>query len=123
MLQPRGHLLILQAVICILMTAAVFVQSTNTPFQLELMRNQGSNIITLRCRNDSLHEPGAVFYLNGSELNPENYPAFRDEDRQPGVVTFQIKRQLEGMYSCGIGIGEMKSSSSSLIGKHSHACM
>ena len=121
MLQPGGHLLIVQAVI--LMTAAVFVQSTNTTFQLELTRNQDSNIITLRCRNDGSQEPGAVFYLNGSELNPENYPAFRDEDRQPGVVAFQIKRQLEGMYSCGIG--EIKSSSTSLIGKHmnNHASM
>ena len=120
MLQLKG-VQILQIVV--LMITAVLVQSTNTTFQLQLTRNQGSNVITLRCRNDSgLHELGAVFYLNGSELSTENYPAFSNHDGQPGVVTFQIKRQLEGMYSCGIE--GMKSSPNSLIiSKYDHVCM
>ena len=114
MLQFKGYFLILQIVILVeLMTAAVFAQST---IQVQLIRSQGSNIITLRCQNNSNFEPRAVFFLNSSELSPTNYPAFRNQENQPGVVTFQIKRQLEGMYSCGVG--EMKSSPISLISKY-----
>jgi hypothetical protein len=98
----------------------VFVRSSNTTFQLQFSRNQGSNVITLMCRNlsDSLSEAGAVFYLNGSELNPENYPRFSNQNDQPGKVTFLIDRQLEGMYSCGVG--RVTSSPRSVIGKHNY---
>jgi hypothetical protein len=93
----------------------IFVRSSNTTFDLQLTRNPDSNIITLRCRNDQDSELGAVFYLNGSELNPGNYPFFRNQNNQLGEVTFLINRQLEGMYSCGVG--QVKSSPRSLIGK------
>ena len=41
-----------------------------------------------------------------------------DEDVQPGVVTFQINRQLEGMYLCGIG--QVRSDPTSLISKYKY---
>ena len=106
--------------IILLIFALMFVRSSNTTIQLQFSRNQGSNVITLWCRNlsDSLSEPGAVFYLNGSELNPGNYPFFSRQNNQPGEVIFLINRQLEGMYSCGVG--QVKSSPRSLIGKHNN---
>ena len=77
---------------------------------------KGSNAITLRCQNDSgALEPRAIFLLNGTELTHANYPSFMEEDVQPGVVTFLINRQLEGMYSCGIG--QVRSDPTSLISK------
>ena len=114
----KGYLLILKTVILVeLVIVAVFAQSTITTFELLPTRNQGSNTITLRCRNSSsgLQETQAAFFLNSSELSPANYPAFRNQESQPGVITFQLKRQLEGMYSCGVG--EVKSSPISLISK------
>ena len=108
---------ILQAVILIT-GATVLVQSTNTTSQLQLLfsRNQGNlNIITLMCRNNGPPEQEAMFYLNGSVLSPEIYPSFRDQDVRPDVVIFQIKRQLEGMYSCTVQ--DMRSNFHSLISK------
>ena len=103
-------------VILVLILAVVLVRSSNTTFRLRLSRDQNSNIITLTCGNDrELELQGATFFLNGSELNPENYRSFSDQNNEPGMVTFQINTQLEGMYSCGIGLG--RSSSHSLIGE------
>ena len=107
-------------VILILILAVVLVHSSNTTFRLVISRNQDSNIITLTCRND---QPGvelqrATFFLNSSELNPQNYPTFSDQNDESGMVTFQINRQLEGMYSCGTGPGQGRSTNRSLIGKH-----
>ena len=115
MFQVKSYLLILQ--ITILMIAAFFIRGGNATFQLSVTdRVKGSNVITLRCRNDSgVLEPRAIFFLNGTELTRANYPSFMDEDGQPGVVTFQINRQLEGMYSCGIG--QVRSDPTSLISK------
>ena len=116
----RAEMLQLKVIlqVAILFTATVFVQSTqNTTFHLQLERSV--NIITLTCRNDdALQEPAAVFYLNGSQLSPENYPSFSDQESQAGVVTFQINRQLEGKYTCGVG--ETKSTPISLIGRHNN---
>ena len=111
MIQWKGCNLII-----VLMTVAMFVQSSDT-FQLQLSnRPQGSNAITLSCRNSTgILDPRAVFFLNNSELNPATYPGFSDQSRQRGMVAFQINRQLEGMYSCGIG--EVRSSNISLIGE------
>ena len=118
----KGYLLILQNVIFVeLMIVAMFAQNTNTrtntTFELLFTRNQGSNTITLKCRNSSsgVQESQAAFFLNSSELSSANYPAFRNHGSQPGMITFQIKRQIEGMYSCGVG--EVKSSPISLISK------
>jgi hypothetical protein len=52
------------------------------------------------CRNlsDSLSEAGALFYLNGSELNPENYPRFSNQNDQPArLCTINI---LHGSKAC-----------------------
>ena len=106
-------------VILILILAVVLVHSSNTTFRLLISRNQDSNIITLTCRNDQeleLQGSRVMFFLNGSELNPQNYPSFRDQNDESDMVTFQINRQLEGMYSCGTEQG--RSSHRSLIGKH-----
>ena len=107
-------------VILILILAVVLVHSSNTTFRLQFSRNQGSNIITLMCRNDQeLELQGVMFFLNGSELNPQNYPSFRDQNDESDMVTFQINRQLEGIYSCGTGPAQGRSTDRSLIGKHS----
>lgn len=104
-------------VILILILAVVLVHSSNTTFRLLISRNQDSNIITPTCRNGQEVElQRATFFLNGSELNPENYPSFSDQNDESGMVTFQINRQLEGMYSCGTEQG--RSTRCSLIGKH-----
>lgn len=115
----KSYLLVLQTVILVeLMIVAMFAQGTSTTFELFLTRNQDSNTITLRCQNSSsgLQESQAVFFLNNSDLNPANYPAFRNQESQSGVVTFQLMRQLEGMYSCGVR--EVKSNPTSLISKY-----
>ena len=109
-------------VILVLILAVVLVRSSNTTFRLRLSRDQDSNIITLTCRNDQqLELQGATFFLNGSELNPGNYPSFSNQNDQSGVVTFKINRQLEGFYSCGTGQG--RSSPRSLIGEHMQLCV
>ena len=104
-------------VILILILAVVLVHSSNTTFRLQFSRSQDSNIITLTCRNDQGVElQRATFFLNDTELNPQNYPSFSDQNDESGMVTFQINRQLEGMYSCGTEQG--RSSHRSFIGKH-----
>ena len=106
-------------VILILILAVELVHSSNTTFRLVISRNQDSNIITLTCRNgQGVELQRATFFLNSSELNPQNYPSFADQNDEFGMVTFQINRQLEGIYSCGTGPGQGTSTNRSLIGKH-----
>ena len=116
MLQFKGHFLILYTDCHLgrVNDSSCVAQST---IQVQLIQSQGCNTIILRCQNNSNFKPKEdTFFLNSSELSPANYPAFRNQENQPGVVTFQIKRQLEGMYSCGVE--EMKSSPISLISKY-----
>ena len=114
MLQVKSYLLILYLVQLVI--AAFFVQGGNSTLQLSFTGRQGdSNVITLRCRNESAGalEQRTTFFLNNTELTTANYPSFVDQDSLPGEVTFQINRRLEGMYSCGVG--EVRSNPTSLI--------
>lgn len=117
MFQGKSYQSILHVIIIVeLMTAVFFVGGSNATFQLS-PGNQDGNAITLKCTNanSGVIEQGAIFFLNNTELTSANYPSFMDEDERPGEVTFQINRQLEGMYSCGIG--QVRSNHISLISK------
>ena len=110
-------LLVLQAIVITQLMIGMFARSDNISFELTFHRvmNQ-ENVITLRCLNASaLKEPRAVFFLNGSKLSSTNYPGFFSRASEPGMITFKIKRSLEGLYSCGVA--EVRSSPIALIGK------
>ena len=115
MLQVKSYLSLI--VVQLMITSAFFVQSGIATFQLSLTdRDTDNNVLTLQCRNDSgAPERRAKFFLNNTELTTANYPSFMDHNAQPDVVTFQINRWLEGMYSCGVG--QVKSNPVSFIGK------
>jgi hypothetical protein len=104
----------------LMITSAFFIQVGNATFHLSLFnRATGSNVLSLRCRNDSgFPVQRAMFFLNDTELTTANYASFMDASTTPGEVTFQINRWLEGMYSCGIG--QVRSDTTSLIGKQVH---
>ena len=71
------------------------------PFTLVDTRSVGSNSITLRCRrtSDETFEPMAQYFRNG--LGVHAIEGFLNTNNEPGIVTFQINRRLEGNYSCG----------------------
>lgn len=84
------------------------------PFALIDRRDTRSNIITLQCRNsDSIFDPQAVYFLNGTRL--DSFDEFEDTSQDSSMVVFQITRRLEGEYSCGTEL--QRSATLSFVGK------
>ena len=91
-----------------------FTAIAQAPFTLLHSRATGSNVITLRCRNsDDNFDSQAQYFLNGTRL--DSIDGFEDTDEDPGIVVFQIRRRLEGEYSCGTEL--QRSPSLSFVGK------
>ena len=79
---------------------------------------RANNFITLSCQNgaDRTNVPNAQFFRNIS-LRIDNQPGFSN-DREDGVLRFQMDREREGNYACGKN-QSVQSNSESIIGKFS----
>ena len=104
-------LLLLNAVIALPTVSA-------SPFSLDLrIHRETLNVIHLHCLNISGQSlsTSATFYLNNTVVNMANFRSFEATSTQQDMVTFLIKQDLEGNYSCGVG--NQRSDSILLIGK------
>ena len=87
----------------------------DTAFMLRFNREQNSNTIVLLCREtaSSTDVSGASYFMNGARIN--DLSQFITSDN--GGLTFQIKRELEAIYSCGNESTRPLSNNRSLIGE------
>ena len=78
---------------------------------------RNNNFITLTCQNgaDLTNVPNAQFFRNN--LRIDNQPGFSN-DREDGVLRFQMDREREGNYACGKN-QSVQSNFESIIGKFS----
>lgn len=93
------------------------LSASQSRLDLRVLR-ENINVISLHCQNRSGQSlsTSATFYLNNTVLSTANFRSFEATSTRKDMVTFLIKQDLEGNYTCSVG--NQWSSAALLIGEN-----
>ena len=77
-------------------------QAQDIIFKVRATRNQADpNILTMYCNGPATVTSDSLFFLNGSNLEDiGNLIVVRSRNPNPESITFRLRRDLEGNYTC-----------------------
>ena len=106
-------LVVVTAVLYTSVPVAYLQEQDDTPLMLRFSREQESNVILFHCRDSVTSNTisDASYFLNGSRINDKGILT------SDGGLSITIKRDSEGVYSCGNETTRSLSNNKSFIGE------